>query len=129
MDKLDLLLKSLDEELTPEERASLDRALAASEALRHERDQLLAMRTALGQLQPLPDASFAGRVMDRIQAQETTMTAIILQLYPRVAAASVVVILVVLLAVFFTEGSLTPDTLIGVDKLTVDDAYSLVASE
>jgi anti-sigma factor RsiW len=129
MDKLDLLIKSLDGELEPEERAQLDRALAASEALRGERNRLLAIRAAFGKLQPETDASFADRVMTRIQLREESMTAIIARLYPRVAAASIAVILIVLLVVYFTEGSLTPDTFIGIENLTVDDAYSLVVPE
>jgi hypothetical protein len=41
---LDLLYRSLDEDLGQEERAELDAALAGSADLRRERDELLAMR-------------------------------------------------------------------------------------
>jgi len=44
---LELLYRSFDGELDPDEKAELDSALAASPELRRERDELLAMRGAV----------------------------------------------------------------------------------
>ncbi|MGD9401865.1 MAG: hypothetical protein PVF95_06325 [bacterium] len=45
---LELLYRSFDGELGPGEKAELDSAIAASPELRRERDELLAMRGAIG---------------------------------------------------------------------------------
>jgi anti-sigma factor RsiW len=67
---LDLLYRSLDSELAPQEQKQLDEALTQSEALRVEKKKLLAMRGAVGSsasgtFRPF----FAERVMQRVKAE------------------------------------------------------------
>jgi len=129
MDKLDLLIKSLDNELSPQEQQMLEQALSESEALRRERDQLLAMRSALGELPPVHDPAFSERVMQRLHEKSITSTALIAAMFPRVAAACILVLFAFLLSIYVSEGSLTSDALLGTQELTVDEAYSLAAEE
>lgn len=129
MDKLDLLIKSLDNELSPEEQRALNEALAESEALRREREQLLAMRAAMADLRLEPDAGFPERVLEQIRVNKHAGIAIIADLFPRVAAACIVILFAFLLSVYLSDGSLTTDALLGTQELTVDEAYSLVSDE
>ena len=121
----DLLIRSLDEELSAAEQEQLNRALAVSEELRLEREQLLRLRAALASLQPEPMPDFADRVKARLD-DATSLTVAIVRLFPRVAAACVLVLLFVLLAVYLSEGNLSTEAIIGTQELTVEDAYALV---
>jgi anti-sigma factor RsiW len=67
---LEMLYRSFDGELDPDERAELESALASSPDLRRERDELLAMRgrvasSAAGSFRPF----FAERVMRNIREE------------------------------------------------------------
>jgi hypothetical protein len=64
---LKLLYRSFDDELNPEEKEHLDRALKESEELRKEKEQILAHRRALEESETISFKSlFAERVMNRI---------------------------------------------------------------
>ena len=64
---LKLLYRSFDDELNPEEKEHLDRALKESEELRKEKEQILAQRQALRESSaPSFKPLFAERVMNRI---------------------------------------------------------------
>lgn len=124
---LELLLRSLDQELLPSEAQQLKTALVSSEKLRQEKDRLIQVRQQLQDWQPAVDEDFTARVMVQISQQlEEDLTAVIVRLFPRVAAACVVVLCVALGAIYLTEGSLMVETIIGVNEVMPEDALILV---
>lgn len=118
----ELLLRSFDEELSPEERAGLDAALADSEALRLEKQQLEKLRNLLGGLQAEVDRTFAGKVMSKVSISPVEAT--LLSLLPRAAAACLIILLLTLIGIYLAEGSLSTDAIIGVSNLAPEDAYT-----
>ncbi len=118
----ELLLRSFDEELSPEERAGLDAALADSEALRLEKQQLEKLRNLLGGLQAEVDRTFAGKVMSKVSISPVEAT--LLSLLPRAAAPSLIFLLLTLIGIYLAEGSLSTDATIGVSNLAPEDAYT-----
>jgi len=65
----DLLYRSLDDELSLEERRILDKALKESEELRHEWEQIKAQRQAIAESSPASfGALFPELVMSRIES-------------------------------------------------------------
>jgi anti-sigma factor RsiW len=66
---LKLLYRSFDDELNPEEKERLDRALEESEEIRKEKEQILAQRQALaGSSAPSFKPFFPEQVMNRIES-------------------------------------------------------------
>lgn len=118
----ELLLLSFDQELSPEERAGLDAALADSEALRREKQQLEKLRDLLGGLRAEADRTFAGKVMSKLGASPVEAT--LLSLLPRAAAACLIILLLTLIGIYLSEGSLSTDAIIGVSNLAPEDAYT-----
>jgi len=118
----ELLLRSFDQELSPEERAGLDAALADSEALRREKQQLEKLRNLLGGLRAEADRTFAGKVMSKLGASPVEAT--LLSLLPRAAAACLIILLLTLIGIYLSEGSLSTDAIIGVSNLAPEDAYT-----
>ena len=123
---LDLLIYSLDNELTDTQQKMLDEALQNSEALRQEQARLLHMRKELAAFSAAPDATFSSNVL---QVLEQPQSFNIVQLFPKVAAASVLLFIGSLLAIYFSEGNLSMEAIVGVQDLTPEDAYSYLGSE
>jgi hypothetical protein len=114
-----LLIRSFDEELSPEEARQLADALANSGELRSKKDELLEMRTAFSEWSPAPNPDFLAGVMASLPVQLETM---VVRLFPRVAAASLLLMGIMIAYLYFTDGSfLFSDYTIGID--TSDAAY------
>lgn len=121
-----LLIKSLDFELSADEQAQLETGLSASDELRQEKAQLLAMRQLIGSIEPNPNPTFAQNVIAKIQAKRKAgFSASVIQLLPRVAAACIVLLLISLFSIYLSEGTLSVDAIVGVQELSIDEAYSL----
>lgn len=112
------------EELSKAESARLDAALADSEALRRERAELLRTRELLFQVRPPADPGFAGRVMQKLEEQSGE-TALIVRLFPRVAAACIAVLLALGLFIYFEAGGFSTDILVGLEDLSIEEAVAL----
>jgi anti-sigma factor RsiW len=120
-----LLLQSMDGELSPAEQAALAAALARSPGLREEQRQFVAMRGLLASLQAPPAPGFAEGVMGRLQAQQ--QEAQVVSLVLRLAAACLILFaLGFLLSLYWEQGALDADTILGLEGLAPDDAYSLL---
>jgi hypothetical protein len=120
----ELLLRSLDEPLKPEEQVLLDAALLRSEDLRKEQAQLLTFRRLAASQHYQFRPFFAGRVMNRImeQAYGRVMGIPILpSVFKRVAIPALAVIVVLLMGVYFMDGSLSVDAVIGTNGLSLSD--------
>lgn len=122
---LDLLIYSLDNNLTEAEQAKLDAALAASASLRAEKEQLLQMRTALGNFSLEKDSAFTADLMQHLdQQQRIKLGARIRRIYPRVVAACIIIALLSMLGIYLAEGSFSMEAIVGIQDLTPEDAYS-----
>lgn len=124
---LDLLLRSMDMELPEAEAEKLEQALQESASLQQEKVRLLAMREQLEAWTAPEDPTFADRVMVNLGKQvEEDLSAVIIRLFPKVAAACVLILAVALGTIYVTEGSLMLDTIIGVNEVVLEDAVLLV---
>lgn len=119
-----LLLRSITEELSTEEQQQLNTALAESEDLREERDQLIYTRDLVIQAVPTADPAFSQRVLQRLDKGRKEV-ALVVQLFPRVAAACAAVVLILSIFLYFEAGSLSTDALVGLQDLSIDEAVAL----
>ncbi len=130
---LELLIRSLDEELTAAEQQQLGQYLKESEALRKEKALLLKMRAGLADMKATAHPGFADQLIRELsqeqqpdQEKESQLFVIINHLFPKVAAACVIVVVLTVLATFLMEGSLSLEAFIGVQDLSPEDAYTLI---
>ena len=81
---------------------------------------------ALASFSVQEDPSFTDDLMQRIEQEKTTVPVIatIHKLFPRVAAACVLLVLLSVVAIYFTEGNLSMEAIVGVQDLAPEDAYS-----
>ena len=85
------------------------------------------MRERLAEWTAPEDPNFAERVLTNLGKQvEEDLSAVIIRLFPRVAAACVLILGVALGTIYVTEGSLMMDTIIGVNEVLLEDAVLLV---
>lgn len=126
---LDLLIYSLDNELTVTEQAVLAQYLEDSEELRTEKEKLLIMRTALSELKIRDKSILADNILQSIytETKEPEFQRIIMQLFPKVAAACILITAATLFATYIYLGSLSPEALVGIENLSPEDAYSLMS--
>lgn len=74
--ELDLLYRSLDASLTPEDKSCLDAALRRDPGLRDEYERLVRLRSLVeNQESPSFRAAFSQRVMDRLAAESSAISA------------------------------------------------------
>jgi len=126
---LNVLIRSLDGALPASEEAQLEEALRTSERLRLEKARLLDLRAELKDWSVPEDPDFAARVLSQIGKQaEEDLSGVIIRLFPRVAAACVMVLAVALGTIYLTDGSLMLDTIIGVNEVVLEEAVMLVDS-
>lgn len=125
---LDLLIHSLDNELTPAQKEQLAFYFEEYPSLKEEEEKLRTLRIALSNLQTDNQSSIADKVIGKLSTRkiETDFQAVIMQLFPKVAAACLLVIVVTILATFYVEGSLSADALVGIQDLSPEDAYSIL---
>ncbi len=128
---LNLLIYSLDNQLTPLEQEELDQYLASSEALREEKEALLEMRAGLASLRREANENFADQLIRKIQSGKVekpvqNFQLAVVKLFPKVAAACVIAMVLTVLGTFYVEGNLSLEAFIGVQDLSPEDAYSLL---
>ena len=119
-----LLLRSITEPLSKDEQERLNTALARSEDLRTEQEQLMLTRELIQQAVPAADPGFSLRVLQRLDKGRKEV-ALVVQLFPRVAAACVAVVFALSLFLYFEAGSLSADALVGLEDLSVEEAVAL----
>lgn len=119
-----LLLRSLDGELTEPENRCLKQALETDVALQAMQADYLQMRSQLAQLEATPAPDFVGQVMMATQASGQMVRQIV-RLWPAVAAAAVIAIVLGAGWIYGTSGSLEMDAIFGLDQLAVEDVYAL----
>jgi hypothetical protein len=124
-DQYELLLRSLEEELSQADQGKLAAALEQSAELRRERKALLRLRAQLRDLSAPPDPAFADRLQLRLERSATPV--IHLQRYAySILAACLVLLLGVCLSLYGMEGGLSTEILVGIQDLSPEDAYTLI---
>ena len=125
-DLYDLLLRSLDQELSTKETNLLEKALAKSPELRKEKEQLLATRNLFANWTVAKDPSFSSAVMNRIgeikQKLPNSFSPSVIRLFPSVAAACIIFIMIMLLNIYLTDGSLSSEAMLGLENLYPEEA-------
>ncbi len=120
----EILLKSFDAELTVQERKLLDDALQHSEELRKEKQEIEQIRNLLAGRGASFESGFAIRVTDRLEA-ETAKSPKIIEMYSvfkRVALVGIAAIIALLITIYYIDGSLTPDAVLGISSYSPDGA-------
>lgn len=120
----DLLYRSVDIALSPAEEQALAEGLSRFPELEAERDQLLRIRKALAGMEvSATPADFSESVLTKQQRPQI----IRLQSWaPQITAACIIVVLAFVLSVYFGEGSLDMTSVLGVEELSPEEAYTLL---
>jgi len=132
-EQLNLLYRSFDEELKPEEQAQLSKILSESASLRAEKKRVQEMRdiisgSAVESFKPF----FAKRVMQRIQVTAETRFNLInsfgdlMKIFrPILMTASTTIVIIVAFSVW-TSGSFSIESVLGIPGFTIDNiTYSI----
>lgn len=120
----EILLKSFDAELTPQERKMLDGALQRSEDLRKEKQEIGQMRNLLAGQEASFESGFADRVMDRLKKEPTVSprTIEMYSIFKRVAIVGIAAIIALLITIYYIDGSLTLNAVLGISGYSPDGA-------
>jgi hypothetical protein len=126
----ELLFISFQRELSQEEKECLNDALSKSETMRIEQKRLEAMHQILSSVEPVESSIFTDRVMHAVsdihQKNKYAFSPQMVRYLSRIAAACLILIGIFIADIYRTEGTLTPEVLIGLDDLSADEAYSLL---
>lgn len=112
-----LLLRSYDMPLNEKEKRQLKNGLAQSEALRKEKENLDNVRTKIAAFEADFSAGFTERLILRIAGESGFA---FLAVFRAVALSGVAAIILVLLTVYFMDGSLNLDCLLGINGYAPD---------
>jgi len=112
-----LLLRSYDAPLNKEESARLQSALEKSEELRQEKEAMDNLRTRFSNFETDFQPGFTERLMQRI-ANESGF--LFQSVFRTIALTGVAAIILVLLSVYFVDGSLNLDSLLGINHYAPD---------
>jgi len=126
MDKkmLKLLVRSLDDDLSKEEKKQLEIAIEKSENLRKEKEKLLKLKALVEKQEYKFKPFFAGRVMNKIEQQKDKKVIFpdflngFSVAFKRVVLSGAAAILLLIFSIYFSEGSFSFNSLLGVDSLS-----------
>jgi anti-sigma factor RsiW len=130
---LDLLYRSFDGQLLPEEQQRLEEALASSKQLRDEKERIVALRkTISGNAAQSFEPFFAERVMQRITAEmEQKLETVedffnsLLWSFRRVALAGAIAVLLLFANNLLRADDLSLDSLLAMPQLTIEDTWAI----
>lgn len=117
-----LMIHALDNDITPEEAQLLEQALKEHPELNAEREELLRMRSLFAELKAVPKLHLEGKVLKAIKAKHFVYQ--LSSSLPRVAAACLLLIISCLAGIYFSEGSLGLEAILGVSELSPEDAVT-----
>ncbi len=130
---LELLYRSFDAPLTPEEQRQLREALEKSRELRQEQEEIATMRRAVSQnTVPGFEPFFAERVMRRIRAGAKTgrktgedFSSSLAWSFRRIAMAGAIAALLLLANNIYRGGGISVSAIFAMPQLTIEDAWAL----
>jgi len=116
-EKKNLLIRSYDGHLTSEESEILTKALSESASLRKEKETFDRIRNDLSAWSPDFQPGFTEKVMMRIAGENPF---VFRSVFRMVVLSGVAAILLILLSVYFSDGSLNMDSLLGIHGYAPD---------
>lgn len=119
-----LILRSVTETLSEQEQEQLHAVLAASPEWKQEQEALLHTRDLVKNAVPPADPGFSQRVLLRLDKGRKEV-ALVVRLFPRVAAACVLALVALSLFLYFEAGSLSTGALVGLEDLSIEEAVAL----
>lgn len=124
----DLLIYSLDNELTSLEKVRLEKALSEQPELQKEKANLLRMRGLVSSFSISENAHFSDQVLQKIETQKSRINegfeVQFIKLFPKVAAACVVFLLATFSVVYYSDTELVSDEIVGIEEVNLEDAYA-----
>ncbi|MBE0651533.1 MAG: hypothetical protein IH595_11930 [Bacteroidales bacterium] len=116
-----ILYRSFEEPLGSSENGLLEAGLNASEELRKEKRDILKLRENLSAVKADFSFGFEQKVMNAIRQENNPVATFeILPVFRTVAFSGLAAILIVLVGVYFTDGSLNIDSIMGISKYAPD---------
>ena len=133
--KRELLYASFDRELTAAEQKELQEGLR-DPALKAEEEELKKMRALLGSTSWEFGEGFTERVMGRLARDNEGGKVVAMEasgqffsLFRKIAAASIAAIIILLFSIYMTSGSLSKETVLGVDSFSEENLISYLLYE
>ena len=122
----DLLIKSLDSELSVSEDHILQKSLNMSEELRNEREHLLEMRDVLkSEAAKSFSSGFEDRVMAKIQSrQNEDFTVYLLRVFKPVAIAAILLIIITASLNVWSSEQISLDGVMAINDVSPEEAFN-----
>lgn len=121
-----LLIQSFDEPLLPEEEKQLRNALIRSETLRKEKKELEEIRNMMSDYSPAFSNDFSTTVLNKIETVADNDN--LYHLFKRFALGGIAAIIFLLISVYFTDGNISADSLLGLSDLSTDNILLALTS-
>ena len=131
----DLLIRSMNEQLTAEENKKLQQALKGSSELREEKIKLNKVGKLLSSRNYSFSDGFRNRVMQAVSDEKKgkvisiDFTRSFTSMFNRIAVAGVAAILLLVISLYISHGSLNVNTLTGIDPISEDNLISVLLYE
>ena len=131
---LNILARSLDQKLDPEEEQALSQQLKQSTELRENAEILDQLREQLPlTYSDLPAVDFSGQILQAVSESSIDGDIRVVQLFdkwaPQVAAACLIIMSSIGVSIYVQEGQINTDTVMGIDQLESEDAYAILSEE
>ena len=122
----DLLIKSLDSELSASEDHILQKALNMSEELRNEREHILEMRDVLkSEAAKSFSSGFEDRVMAKIQSRQSEdFTVYLLRVFKPVAIAAILLIIITASLNVWSSEQISLDGVMAINDVSPEEAFN-----
>ena len=119
----DLLVRSLDGSLTKEEEGELSEALRHSADLRKEREAFLAIREQLANQEFAFKPFFSSKVLQQLAREQARGFEVLLwnRAFRRILVPGLAIVLLLLLGTWLSEGSLSLDSITGINQISETD--------
>ncbi|MBE9512177.1 MAG: hypothetical protein IMY71_15005 [Bacteroidetes bacterium] len=131
----DLLIRSMNDQLTAEEDKQLQQALKRSSELREEKIKLNKVGKLLSSRNYSFSDGFRSRVMQAVSDEKKgkvismDFSRNFTSMFNRIAISGVVVILLLVISLYISHGSLNINTFTGVDPISEDNLISVLLYE
>ena len=131
----DLLIRSMNDQLTTEEDKQLQQALKGSSELREEKIKLNKVGKLLSSRNYSFSEGFRSRVMQAVSNEKKgkvisiDFTRSFASMFNRIAVAGVAVIVLLVISLYISHGSLNVNTFTGVDPISEDNLISVLLYE
>ncbi len=117
----ELLMRSFEEKLSEPEQRRLENALKKSKELQLERDEIIKMRSLFQHFTISENPTFTKAVLKRVELSKSeNVQAVLVRLFPRIAAACILFLLVSILGLYLVDGGLSMDSIVGLDNISED---------